>query len=138
MATRPARAPLSAIVASHFLNIALAVKIAAIPPAAAAALVVQVIRAILSASAAMVLPGLNPNQPSHRMNTPRATRIRLWPGMAFGLPLESYLPIRGPRANEPTNASQAPTLWTTVEPAKSQNPRLASQPPPQIQWPEIG
>ncbi len=133
MATRPARAPLSAIVASHFLNMTLAVKIAAIEPAAAAVFVVTVIKAMLVASAAIVLPGLKPNQPSQRINTPSATRMILWPGMALGLPEASYLPVRGPKANEPTNANQAPTLCTTVEPAKSQKPRSANQPPPQIQ-----
>ena len=38
----------------------------------------------------------------------------------------------------PARAAQPPTLWTTVEPAKSQKPAVASQPPPQIQWPVMG
>ena len=82
MATRPANAPLKAIVASHLPNIARAVTIAAMQPNAAAAFVLIVTLAINSGSADIVLPGLNPNQPSHRMNTPRATNTRLWPGIA--------------------------------------------------------
>jgi len=38
----------------------------------------------------------------------------------------------------PARAAQPPTLWTTVEPAKSKKPILARKPPPQIQWPVMG
>ncbi len=38
----------------------------------------------------------------------------------------------------PTRAAQPPIECTTVEPAKSRKPLLASQPPPQIQWPTMG
>ena len=49
------------------------------------------------------------------------------------LPPGPYLPRRGPRTRMPASAAQPPTLCTTVEPAKSQKPAVASQPPPQIQ-----
>ena len=82
--------------------------------------------------------GLKPNQQNQRMNTPRAAMERLWPRMARGLPSESYLPIRGPSMAAPMQAQMPPTIWTAVEPAKSWKPNWASQPPPQIQWPEMG
>ena len=46
-------------------------------------------------SAPSVEPGLNPNQPSHRMSTPRPNSGMLWPGIARGLPSAPYLPWRG-------------------------------------------
>ena len=51
-------------------------------PAAAAKLVLTKIRA-MDLSAVVVEPGLNPNQPSHRMNTPRAASGMLWPGIGL-------------------------------------------------------
>ena len=81
---------------------------------------------------------LKPNQQNQRMNTPRAPRVREWPRMALGLPSLSYLPRRGPRIFAPMRAQMPPTMWTAVEPAKSWKPSWASQPPPQIQWPEMG
>ena len=59
-------------------------------------------------------------------------------GLAFG----PKRPSRGPRTMVAASATQPPTEWTTVEPAKSMNPRLLSQPlgspdaeMPQAQWP---
>jgi len=76
MATRPARAPFRLMPASGFLNLIQAVTIARITPAAAARLVFTKIKA-MSLLAAVVEPGLKPNQPSHRINTPRAASGRL-------------------------------------------------------------
>ena len=81
---------------------------------------------------------LKPNQQNQRMNTPSAAAVRLWPKMARGFPFLSYLPIRGPSIVAPMRAQMPPTMWTQVEPAKSWKPSSASQPPPQIQWPEMG
>ena len=64
--------------------------------------------------------------------------VMLWPGMALILPSSAYLPMRGPSIMMPASAAQPPIECTTVEPAKSNKPSLASQPPPQIQWPTIG
>ena len=86
----------------------------------------------------IVEPGLNPNQPSQRTNRPMTASDMLWPGMAFALPSLLYLPMRGPRMIAPASAAQPPREWTAVSPAKSMNPRSASQPPPQIQWPTTG
>ena len=39
-----------------------------------------------SGCAVVVLPGLKPNHPNHKMNTPRAASGRLCPGIGSGLP----------------------------------------------------
>ena len=81
---------------------------------------------------------LKPNQQNQRMNTPSAAKVRLWPRIALGFPSLPYLPIRGPSILAPIRAHTPPTMWTQVEPAKSWKPSSLSQPPPQIQWPEMG
>ena len=111
-------------------------------PAAAARLVLTKIMA-MSLLAAVVEPGLNPNQPSQRINTPRAARGKLWPKIGLILPSLVYLPIRGPRTMAPARAAQPPTECTTVEPAKSMKPKPSSQPLPlnrlpQAQLPKTG
>ncbi len=85
IATRPASTPLSVIAPSGFLNIAHAVSSDAMAPAAAARFVFTAIRA-MSGLPAVVLPGLNPNHPNHRMKTPRAAMGMLCPGIAITLP----------------------------------------------------
>src|SRR3989338_4281455 len=138
MATRPARQPFSVMPRSglpiRIHDITVALKIAAM----AALLVVPQMRAMSSKAAAIVLPGLTPNQPSHRMKQPIVASERLWPGMGFTPPFSSYLPKRGPSTSTPASAAQPPTECTTVEPAKSQKPSVASHPPPQIQCPVTG
>ncbi len=98
------------------------VTMAASAPAAAARVVVTATLAKSAPTAASVEPALKPYQPNHRMNTPSAPRVSEWPGMARGLPLSSYLPIRGPMIETATSAATPPTRWTTPEPAKSRNP----------------
>ena len=109
---------------------------------AAAMLVLKNTRLALSTRPSLSMPTvevpLKPNQQNHRMNTPSAAMLRLWPRMALGLPFLSYLPMRGPRIFAPISAHTPPTICTAVEPAKSWKPSADSQPPPQIQWPEIG
>jgi hypothetical protein len=47
--------------------------------------------------------------------------------------------MRGPSRSRPAKAAVAPLRWTTVEPAKSWEPKwLISQPPPNSQWLIIG
>ena len=96
---------------------------------------------------AVVDPGLKPNQPNQRINTPRPAMGILCPGMARALPSAVYLPKRGPTTSAPARAIQPPTECTTVEPAKSIKPMFSSQPLPnspaphrlpQHQCPEIG
>ena len=152
IATRPAIAPLSE-------NVALGLPVAnqeknnaPIAPAAAARLVVTIIRAIDRSIPDVVLPALKPNQPNHNRNTPSAANGILWPGMFFTSFLYAtrdpvpeflifvltYLPIRGPRTNAPASPAHPPTECTTVDPAKSIKPRSLSQPPPQIHRPTMG
>ena len=142
IATRPARAPLSAKVRSTFLNSTWAVSMAATTPAAAARLVLTNTMAMAAASSALPSascePPLNPNQPSHRMKVPRVASGRLAPGMGLTRPSGPYLPFRAPRMIAPVSAAQPPTEWTTVEPAKSEKPNSARKPPPQLQAPWIG
>jgi hypothetical protein len=104
-------------------------------PAAAARLVTRATSANRFPIAPSVEPGLNPNQPSQRINTPRPTRGIECPGIARGLPSAPYLPLLGPSSSSAASAPVAPIRWTTVDPAKSCMPTLAcSQPPPKIQW----
>ena len=79
-------------------------------------------------SAFSVEPGLNPNQPSHRISTPSPKSGMLCPGIARGSPFLPYLPRLGPRCSSTASAPVAPIRWTAVEPAKSCMPRLALQP----------
>ena len=79
MDTNPARAPFIVIVASAFLNLIQEVIIARIAPAAADRFVVTAIVAKSAPPTAVVLPGLNPNQPSHRIKTPSVAIGMLWP-----------------------------------------------------------
>ncbi len=61
------------------------------------------------------------------------------PGRALGLPsAESKRPRRAPSNNAPASAAHPPTEWTNVEPAKSLNPNVLSQPSPHTQLPVIG
>ena len=138
MATRPAKQPLSVMPRSGLPSKIQAVAVAASVPAAAAVLVVNTMLQIAVGSTAIVLPGLKPNQPSQRIKQPIVAAVIVVAGDGVDLAVGPYLPMRGPRMNTPVRAAQPPTECTTVEPAKSTKPMLASQPPPQIQWPTIG
>ena len=142
MATRPASAPLKVSETSGLPYRTHETISAATVASAAARLVLKQIRPaeIIVSSPVMltVEPPLKPNQQNHRMKTPSAMAVRLWPGMARGVPALLYLPMRGPSIHAPRQAVTPPTKWTAVEPAKSWKPSCASQPPPQIQWPEMG
>ncbi len=129
MPTRPARAPFRLMPISGFLKITQEVSMPATQPAQAARLVLTKIMAI-SVLPAVVEPGLKPNQPSQRMNTPTAAMGRLWPGMALTSPFLPYLPNRGPMTMAPASDAQPPMECTTVEPAKSMKPMPSSQPLP--------
>ena len=80
--------------------------------AAARLVVTKILPAVTIASPSMltVEQPLKPNQQNQRMKTPRAPMVRLWPGMAFGLPFLSYFPIRGPRIRAPMKAATPPTI----------------------------
>ena len=149
MPTSPASTPLSVNDSDGLPYFHHVMNMVATPPAAAARLVVRntwlMAMRFTSPEAASCEPGLNPNHPSQRMNTPRAAMVRLCPGMARLLPSLPYLPMRGPNAIAPIMANTPPTLCTIAEPAKSWNtsPKvliiklsaaaLQSHPPPQVQ-----
>ena len=72
-------------------------------------------------------PPLKPNQQNQRMNTPSAPAVRLWPGMAWGLPSLSYLPMRGPSICGTQQGDHAAHhCGRQVEPAKSWKPMLTA------------
>jgi hypothetical protein len=119
IATSPARAPLPIIARSGlpvFSQIVIVVRNA---PAVAANIVLRAMRGT-SRSAASSEPGLKPNHPIHRMNTPRTAKGMLWPGIARGLPSGPYLPMRGPSNIAPISAAMPPVMCTMPDPAKSE------------------
>src|SRR5690606_38468806 len=124
--TRPARAPLSAMVTSTFLYMIWVRIIAAITPPQAARLVLAKIRLMSEASpfepSASCDAPLKPNQPSHRMKVPSVASAIDEPGIGLILPSGPYLPLRAPMRMAPASAAQPPTEWTSVEPAKSEKP----------------
>jgi hypothetical protein len=116
MATRPARLPLSVMPRSGLPRRIQAVAVAVSVAIEAASAVVIATSEMTRASAAIVLPGLKPNQPNHRMKQPMVAAVRLF------LPSALYLPMRGPRMMTPARAAQPPMECTWVEPAKSRKP----------------
>ena len=101
--------------------------IAAKPPAAPPSAVFSVMSA-MSEPAVSVDPALKPNQPIQSRNVPSAAKIRFDGVKRRTEPSSPYLPTRGPMTMAAANATQPPTAWTTVEPAKSMKPSSASQP----------
>src|SRR5437764_11843285 len=121
------------------------------PPAQAAIVVLAATRPRPEKSMAdRVDPGLSPYQPNHRITPPMAPHVRSCGGVGPPPSFLNFLPSRGPRAMAPARAMKPPTVWTTVDPAKSRNTAspdhplnqpmvLPSQPPgPHTQWPKIG
>ena len=121
IATNPAKAPLSAIVRSAFPNTIRATIKAAMSPPEAAALVFKKTFATSLATAIppsfKVDPPLNPNQPIHKINTPKVANGKFAPGMALTVPEALYFPLRGPKTITPARAAAAPARWTIPEPA---------------------
>ena len=87
MATRPAKIPFMVIEKSGLPKRFQEMSMAVMPPTAAAKLVVKKMWLTKPGSATMpiVEPGLKPNQPNHKINTPSAAKVMLWPGMATAL-----------------------------------------------------
>ena len=74
-------------------------------------------------------PPLNPNQPSHKMNTPNVTNgiDDAAKGLSgAGAPDLVNLPNLGPISIAPAKAAAPPVECTNVEPAKSEKPALAN------------
>ena len=95
-ATRPARVPFSIMLRSGLPRAIQAVAVAVRHPAAAAMLVLSATAVMPATSAAMVLPGLKPNQPSQRMSVPRVAKPMLWPGIGWTRPSLPNLPEARP------------------------------------------
>ena len=86
-------------------------------------------------------PPLNPNQPSHNINTPIVTNgiEEAANGLSgAGAPDLVNLPSLGPIIIAPAKAAAPPVECTKVEPAKSEKPNSANQPPPHCQPITIG
>ena len=84
-------------------------------------------------------PPLKPNQPSHRMNAPSVASGIDEPGKDVTEPSSLKRPVRAPMTIAPARAAQPPVECTKVEPAKSENAKLASKkPPPHSHPPTIG
>ena len=61
-----------------------------------------------SSTTPIVLPGLKPNQPNHRISVPMRHDVMLWPGMGLIRPPGPYFPIRGPSTRIPASAAHPP------------------------------
>ena len=96
---------------------------AAIHPKAAVAVAKWVATNALEASplAAVALPALNPNQPTHSKQAPITLSTRLCGFMA-----SCGYPSRFPRYNAQTSADTPEVMCTTVPPAKS---KVGTRPP---------
>ena len=84
---------------------------------------------------------MNPNQPNHKINTPTVTNgiEEAAKGLiAFASPLLPNLPYLAPSNIIPAKAAAPPVECTKVEPAKSEKPSSANQPPPHCQPITIG
>src|SRR5690606_12601541 len=142
--TRPANTPLPIMARSGLPALSEIVTVQNRPPAIDASKVFTP-TVITYSSASSSEPGLNPNQPTQRMNTPRIANGMVWAGIARGLAFASYLPMRGPRKIAPIRAAMPPVMWTMPDPAKSEywiaSPKLTSwamKPPPHVQWTTTG
>src|SRR2546421_1179926 len=136
----------------HFFDLGETKNTATRPAAHAASVVLAATRPMpVQSMADRVEPGLNPYQPNHRMTPPMAPQVRSCGGSGPPPSRLNLRPRRGPSAMAPARAMNPPTVWTTVEPAKSRNTApwvnvargwmvmLPSQPPgPHAQWPKIG
>ena len=110
---------------------------------AVAGAIVVVIKIDASCGPVVAAAPLNPYHPNQRMKHPSAPITILCPGNActfvtFPSLFLVNLPILAPSYAAPIKAVVPPTIWIAHEPAKSWKPSCASQPPPQIQWPEMG
>ena len=142
IATRPAIAPFNPASRSIRPRMGRATIMAAMTPAPAARLVLAstllMWTALAASPSASTDPPLKPNQPSHRMNTPRVTAGTFEGGVDFTLPSARNLPRLAPTTMAPASAAQPPVECTMVEPAKSWKPISLSHPPPHVQAPTMG
>ena len=118
-------------------------RVAANAPVAEASMVLVATTPMRRSVPASVEPALKPNHPKARMNVPMTAMGMLCPGIGLGLPSLLYFPVRGPIIHAATREMTPPVMCTTEDPAKSTwpcprpkfLPSMASQPPPQTQFP---
>ena len=112
--TSPAKAPLRLEARPKRPKSGRATSTAAISPLAAAMLVLKRTLLIATASAGVARancePPLNPNQPSHRISTPRVTNSTFEGGVAFTVPSGRNFPRRGPMISRAASAAHPPVV----------------------------
>ena len=84
---------------------------------------------------------LNPNHPNQSKKVPKVTSGILEAAKGtkdLVSPFFPNLPSLAPRTITPANAAAPPQAWTKVDPAKSEKPEVANQPPPHCQPIDIG
>ena len=121
--TSPARAPLRLEARPNRPKSGRVTSTAATRPLAAARCVLARTLLITTASPGVPStscePPLNPNQPSHRIRTPRVATSTLDGGVALTVPSGRNFPRRGPTTSSAASAAHPPVVCTTVDPAKS-------------------
>ena len=95
MATRPARQPLTDMPRSGLPSHIQLSAVADSRPMNAAVLVVMKTCEMAFGSAAIVDPGLNPNQPSQSTKQPMTPDVMLWPGIGVDLAVRAVLAEAG-------------------------------------------
>ncbi len=100
IATRPARQPLTDMPRSGLPSHVQLSAVADSMPMNAAVLVVMNMCEIALGSAAIVDPGLNPNQPSQSTKQPMTPDVMLWPGIGCDLPAGAVLPEARPEHDD--------------------------------------
>src|SRR5713226_2473482 len=129
MPTKPTTSPVAAPTAVAF-PVRATSSAAPVTRAIAAAVLVFVNASAAMPFAASAEPALKPNQPNHSSPAPSSTSGTLCGTIAVRL--KSF---RGPSMAAATSADTPALMCTTVPPAKSSAPSLASQPhDPHTQW----
>jgi len=117
-ATRPAKAPLSAIPISVSFVLIAEYRSAETAPAAPPRVVFTATFAT-SPFAISTDPPLNPYHPNQSINVPIVASGMLCPGIAFALPDLENFPYLGPSTIAPVSAIQPPSACIAVDPARS-------------------
>ena len=114
------------------------------PPAPAKNVFKKIVDTAIASSAVPIAscePPLKPNQPNHNTNTPSVTSgIDEAANGLIGVASPDFvnLPSLGPIMIAPAKAAAPPVECTSVDPAKSEKPSVANQPPPHCQPITIG
>ncbi len=113
IATKPAIAPLITMVTSLLpVRTRLTINAPITPPAAAMFVFKNTWLTAIALASSLITnsePPLNPNQPNHRINTPRAAKGMFEPGIGLIDPLTPYFPFLGPSKLTTPRAAAAPS-----------------------------